>query len=73
MFFQFFLDCTSPFEIYVTSDAKADTIAASATAISRGKLSTFLFCSRKLLNGCYDNEFFHLTYTICSCPYNLWN
>jgi hypothetical protein len=42
--FLIFLDCTSPFEIYVTSDAKADTIAASATAISRGKFTTFLFC-----------------------------
>jgi len=34
-------DCTSPFEIYVTSDAKADPIAASAIAISRGDCLDF--------------------------------
>jgi hypothetical protein len=49
-----FADCTSPFEIYVTSDAKADPIAASAIAISRGKFS-ILFTNSSYNEGIYDN------------------
>jgi hypothetical protein len=49
-----FADCTSPFEIYVTSDAKPNN--ASITAISRGEFSVLLTNS-PYIEGISDSSY----------------